>query len=163
VNFPQAIAIDPTARFAYVTNSSNIVSGFTIDAVTGVLAPILGSPFATGLSPGAVATEPSGQFLYVANGDCGTNKLSGYTINATTGALTSMPPVPVSGLVAPQAVVVDPSGRFAYVAYSGPICSFYASDEIGRYTINAVNGGLTEVSRMLVGSDGPVSIAIAGF
>ena len=118
---PQAIAIDPTARFAYVTNGDPIladVSGFTIDAVTGALARhSLAPPSPQEPSPGAVATEPFGQFLYVAN--TGNQTLSGYTIDATTGALIPIPDFSVMTGGTPQAVAVDPSGRFAYVVYFG--------------------------------------------
>ncbi|HET7777316.1 MAG TPA: beta-propeller fold lactonase family protein, partial [Rudaea sp.] len=49
---PYAVAVDPTGRFAYVTNrGSNNISAFIIDPVTGGLAAIPGSPFAAGANP----------------------------------------------------------------------------------------------------------------
>jgi DNA-binding beta-propeller fold protein YncE len=75
------------AQFAYVANNgSNDVSGYTINATTGVLTAIAGSPFPAGTVPFSVAVDPTGKFAYVANG----NNVSGYTINATTGALTAI-------------------------------------------------------------------------
>ena len=67
------------------TPGGNDVSAYTINASTGVLTPVTGSPFATGVSPFSVTTDPSGKFLYVANGDSGT--VSAFVIDATTGAL----------------------------------------------------------------------------
>jgi 6-phosphogluconolactonase len=43
------VAIDPTGKFAYVVNdSSNDVSAYTIEASSGALTQVQGSPFATG-------------------------------------------------------------------------------------------------------------------
>jgi 6-phosphogluconolactonase len=77
------------AQFAYVANAtSNNVSGYTINATTGALTAIAGSPFPAGSFPFSVAVDPTGKFAYVANSS--SNNVSGYTINATTGALTAI-------------------------------------------------------------------------
>jgi DNA-binding beta-propeller fold protein YncE len=53
---PVSVAVDPTGKFAYVTNlGSNNVSGYTIDPMTGALTVISGSPFAAGSRPFSVA------------------------------------------------------------------------------------------------------------
>src|SRR5204863_6947708 len=70
--------------FAYVANQTdNTVSAYTINAGTGALTPVAGSPFATGTGPFSVTVAPSGAFAYVANS--GSNNVSAYTINAATG------------------------------------------------------------------------------
>ena len=82
-----------TARFAYVTNGgANSVSRYDINASTGALTPVPGSPFAAGSIPFSVAVSSDGQFAYVAN-NAG-NNVSAYTIDATTGALTLVPDLP---------------------------------------------------------------------
>src|SRR5206468_1456463 len=90
-----SVAVDPTGKFAYVTNSGthgdNTVSGYTINATTGALTPIPGSPFAAGLNPLFVVVDPTGKFAYVTN--FSDNTVSGYTIDAT-GALTPIPGSP---------------------------------------------------------------------
>ena len=163
---PQAIAIDPTAQFAYVvvTDATETgdafegVLGFRIDAVTGALARIPNSSFPAGAAPVAVVTEPSGQFLYVANS--GDDTLSGYTINATSGALIPIDGFSVETGGTPRAVAVDPSGRFAYVTYF----DVEAAGAIDIYTINATTGALEEPSTFEDDFvNGPVSIAITGF
>jgi DNA-binding beta-propeller fold protein YncE len=76
-------------RFAYVANSeSNNVSAYTIDAATGALAAVAGSPFAAGTFPLFVTLHPSGKFAYVANNS--SSNISVYTIDAATGALTAV-------------------------------------------------------------------------
>jgi 6-phosphogluconolactonase (cycloisomerase 2 family) len=77
---PQAIAIDPTGTYLYVSNAGDgTVSGFTISPTDGTLTP-MSTPFFASLpaapgsltsTPTAISIDPSGQFLYVANGDAG--------------------------------------------------------------------------------------------
>jgi hypothetical protein len=55
---PNSLAVDPTGRFAYVTNvGSNTVSAYSI-AANGALKPVPGSPFAAGVTPASVAITP---------------------------------------------------------------------------------------------------------
>jgi DNA-binding beta-propeller fold protein YncE len=44
----QCVAVDPTGKFAYVTNSGSSVSAFSINSTTGALTAIAGSPFIAG-------------------------------------------------------------------------------------------------------------------
>ena len=96
-------------EFVYVTNAnSGNVSGYTINATTGALTPISGSPFAAGSAPFSVAADPTGRFAYVAN--LTSNNVSAYTINPTTGALTFI-------------------GAQAFPPAMGPVfCLLYTSD-----------------------------------
>ncbi|MFZ0478698.1 MAG: beta-propeller fold lactonase family protein [Terriglobales bacterium] len=57
---PSSVSVDQTGRFLYVTDDGGFVSGYTINATTGALAKIAGSPWATGTgsSPVAIATQP---------------------------------------------------------------------------------------------------------
>jgi 6-phosphogluconolactonase len=117
---PQGIAIDPTGSFLYVSNSGNgtptatdgTVSAFTINATTGALIAVAGSPFtASGTpstsTPTALAVDPSGHYLYVANGDAGT--ISVFTIAAGTGVLgtvnLAVPCVSAGG--GPSSIVIE--------------------------------------------------------
>jgi Lactonase, 7-bladed beta-propeller/Bacterial Ig-like domain (group 2) len=62
---PDSICLDPSGRFAYVTNNiTNDISAFVVDSTSGSLTPISGSPFATVSSPFTVIVEPSGTFVY---------------------------------------------------------------------------------------------------
>jgi 6-phosphogluconolactonase (cycloisomerase 2 family) len=156
---PSAVVVDPSGRFAYVANEfSDNVSGYTINATTGALPPLAGSPFPAGTFPQAITVDPAGRFVYVANGGDfeSLGSVSGYTINAATGALTPVAGSPFPAGAAPSAVTVDPSGHFTYVANGD-------ADNISGYAINATSGALTP----LAGSPfpagvGPSSVVITG-
>jgi 6-phosphogluconolactonase (cycloisomerase 2 family) len=90
---PESVAVDPAGRFLYVANSGDgTVSAFTINAASGALKEIAGSPFPTGggasTTPTAVAVEPSGQYLYSADGDAAT--ITTFGINPSSGALSML-------------------------------------------------------------------------
>ncbi len=53
---PVAMAIHPTASFAYVTNYVGNVAAYAIDAATGALTEISGSPFRAGSYPFSIVT-----------------------------------------------------------------------------------------------------------
>lgn len=99
---PKFLDIDPTGRFAYVSSAGTGgtgVYGFSIDPTTGALTALAGSPFPTGPTGSATASEPdfitvdpSGQFGYTA--DQGTGTITGFAIDQTTGVLKSTPGSP---------------------------------------------------------------------
>jgi YVTN family beta-propeller protein len=128
---PNAVAVDPTGKFAYVTNfQSNDVSMYTINATTGALTSI--DTIAAGTEPVSVAVDPAGKFAYVTNFE--SNDVSMYTIDATTGALT-----PIGTIAAgqsPTSIAIHPSGKFAYVTNS-------ASNDVSIYSVDAATGALT--------------------
>lgn len=121
-------------QFAYV--SGNGIYCFAIDAVTGALAALAGSPCASDQRNG-VATDPSGMFAYTTLD--ASNEVTGYTLNSSTGMLTEIAGSQLNGGGEnPVDITVDPSGRFVYMAnYDGGISAF---------TINSVTGVLTAVS-----------------
>ena len=91
---PRSVAIDPSGRFLYVSNATDAtVSAFSINAATGALVSINNgnASISTGAKPSTVQTaltvDPSGQFVYVANGSDAT--LTSLVINQATGALGS--------------------------------------------------------------------------
>jgi YVTN family beta-propeller protein len=146
-SIPTSVAIDPSGKFAYVTNSgSNDVSMYSINATTGALTSI--GPIATRANPSSATVDPTGKFAYVANS--GSNDVSMYTIDTTTGTLT--PIGPIAAGTNPSSVAVDPTGKFAYV-------SNYRSNDISIYNINATTGILTSIGTIAAGSS-PTSIAV---
>ena len=146
---PGSVTVDPSGKFAYVTNSgSGDVSAYTIDATTGALTSI-GSAVGAGTNPYSVTVDPTDRFAYVANN--GSSDISLYTINASTGALSQVscgspgttgcsgasPPTNFTSGSTPRSIAIDPTGKFAYVAnYGGTISVF---------TIDALSGALTKV------------------
>ncbi len=99
-----------TPSYVFVADLAGGVPTLTVNASSGALTSVKGSPFGSG-SPRATAVSPNGEFVYTANGD-GTNTIGEYTVDTATGALTSV------GTIAngdsPYSVAVDPSGRFVY-------------------------------------------------
>ena len=126
-------------QFVYVANrDSNTVSAYRIDATTGALTPVAGSPFAAGGAPVSVTVNPTSTFAYVANS--GSNTVSAYRIDAATGALTPVAGSPfATGGSTPASVTVPPTGTFAYVANT-------YSNNVSAYSINATTGALTPVA-----------------
>jgi len=149
-NAPEAVAVDPTGKFAYVANSvDNNVSAYTINAATGVLTPNTFSPtFASGTTPTSVTVDPTGKFAYVANEL--DNDVSAYTINPANGALSVQ--ITFAAKLLPTSVTVDPTGKFAYVANQG-------SNNISAYTINRTTGGLSVQTTFAAGTQ-PVSVTV---
>ncbi len=117
--------------------SSNTVSGYSIDATTGALTPLPGSPFIAGSNPFSVALDPSSKFLYVANRLSG--NISAYEVNATSGALSQISGSPFTTGSEPDSVTVAPSGKFVFV-------SNQLSDNIWVYSIDSETGALTPIN-----------------
>ena len=130
-----AKAVEFSSQFVYVANfQSDNLSAYTIDAATGVLTAIPGSPFAAGASPIAVAIDPLNRYVYVANYLAG---ISAYRIEGATGALTPVAGNPVAAEPGVSSIAVDPSGRFVYVI---------SGETAGAYAIDAATGALTQLA-----------------
>lgn len=124
-----APAVHPGGRFVYAPNAgSHDVSGYAVDAATGRLAELPGSPFPAGLGPVALAFGPGGSVLYVLNGGEGT--LAFFGVDAGTGALRRLGLTPVGAAAeGAGAIVVEPGGRFLYVAgFTSATLSTFAVD-----------------------------------
>ena len=79
--------VDKSGAYVYMTNSTNgTISAWTLNATTGALTEIAGSPFATGLSPYSLAENNGGGYLLVANAG-GTPDLQAFSIASATAAV----------------------------------------------------------------------------
>ncbi len=140
----ESLAIHPNGAFLYaaVSGSNNgspapgNVSAYAINAGTGALTAVTGSPFAAGSKTYSVALNPAGTFLYATNYDDDT--VSAYTINSSTGALTGVmgSPFLAGAARAAYAVHVDLSGAFLYVT----------DGNVYGFSINSGSGALTPVA-----------------
>jgi 6-phosphogluconolactonase (cycloisomerase 2 family) len=136
--------------YVALTGTSTVnskIAGFSIDANTGSLTALPGSPFATGNGPESLALVPvtavGGQeFLYAANGQ--DNTISAFVVDGSSGNLT-----PVSG--SPYAAGTSLAG-LAVSALNTSLGSFflYAADNQGRtvlaYTIDGNTGALSPIA-----------------
>lgn len=127
--------------YAFTSNfKSNNVSAYRIDATTGALSPVGGSPFKAGLNPNSVTVNPTGTLAFVAN--AGGSNISVYKINGCTGSLTEVSGSPFAARGNPNSVAVNPSGTLALVT-NGSFQDLPSS--ISVYRINSNTGMLTEV------------------
>ncbi len=120
----------PTPRFAYVTNQdSNDISAFAIDASTGLMTPVGGSPFATEPGPTAAVVSPDAQHLFIASRD--SSSVLVYRI-AADGSLEAVgAPLSVGGR--PTKLAIDPAGKYLFAAnqLDGSISSFSIDTQSG--------------------------------
>lgn len=128
---PSQIVTDPTGSFVYTgLMATGQIAAFSIDASTGALTPVPGSPFAAGNKPLSLAAVNN--FLYVSNITDGA--MSGYSIHPTTGALTALAGSPFAIHGGP--LVASPFGGFLYTTGSGGLLTL---------SINPQTGALTQV------------------
>jgi 6-phosphogluconolactonase len=132
---PTFITIDSSSRFLYVADQkSNQVFGFAINAGTGALSPLNGSPFAAGTTPVSLAGDSTGVLLVAANK--GSNNISAYSIDNTTGGLSPLQGSPFKTGTSPVSVTFDGTNRFVYVADS-------VSNDVAGFAIT--NGTLKSI------------------
>ena len=88
---PEGVTVDPSGKFAYVTDGqADTISTYTIDA-GGVLT--VGPKVAASGDPEGITVDPTGKFVYVVHRD--TKDIFVYTINPATGELTFQSSVPL--------------------------------------------------------------------
>jgi 6-phosphogluconolactonase len=149
-------------QYLYLTNpfdgNTGTIAAFTIDSTSGALTAAPQSPYtSTDSRPYAVAIDPAGQFVYVAN--FGSASVSTESI-VTGGALALDVTTPAStgaGTNQPQSVVLDPAGPYLYIGSNDS-----PSGTIEAYSITA--GTLAPISGTLATSvfpDGNVPTGVA--
>jgi 6-phosphogluconolactonase (cycloisomerase 2 family) len=145
--FPRTITIDPAGKFLYATISSSFmgtstsVYAYTIDAASGGLTAIPGSPFTAGENPVSAAVDVSGRFLFVANNanTANGNSVSAFSIHPDTGVLTTVAGSPFAASPFPLFVAADPSGQYVYVGLDN-------SPGIAGFSMNQSTGALTPIA-----------------
>jgi 6-phosphogluconolactonase (cycloisomerase 2 family) len=93
---PNNFLVTSSGGFLYALSGGKTVFGYSVDANSGALSPINGSPFTLSSAADYFAIDPSNQFVYAAY----ENTVAGFDINASTGALTAFtaPPVSAAGV-----------------------------------------------------------------
>jgi 6-phosphogluconolactonase (cycloisomerase 2 family) len=121
---PQGIDVDTIDDFLFVANNGSTAAAgrvdgsiqvFHIDAATGALTQVLGSPFTTtGGNPLQPAVDRSCKYLYVTNnnvpGGTAADYVLAFAIDPITGNLTAVPgsPFSTSSGGPPQGIVLTP-------------------------------------------------------
>jgi 6-phosphogluconolactonase (cycloisomerase 2 family) len=107
------LAVEPQGRFLFSSNlhggktNQGSISVYAIDAQTGQLSEVSGSPFDALSNPYSIAFDATGRYVYT-TGD----QLRGFSIDQTTGVLT---PAGFGNITGARRVMGTPDGRFLYV------------------------------------------------
>jgi 6-phosphogluconolactonase len=129
-NNTAALTFDLSGTFLYDAGPSlSLINEFAITVESDYTSP---GTAATGASPVFITTEPSGQYIYLANSGSGT--IGAYSISLPNGGLAPIGNGSgVSAGTGTNWIAVDPSGRFLY-ATAGQ------SNTLQEFLINASNG-----------------------
>jgi len=131
-------AYDTTAKTGYV---------FAFQSISGKLYAALGSPFAAGTHPSAVASDSTGSYVYVT--DSSNGNVHAYSV--LLGALSELSGSPYSAGNQPSAIVADPKYPYLYVANA-------VDDTVSAFSISS-SGALTNIATYDAGLQ-PMAIGI---
>ncbi len=146
----RAVAVDALGNFVFsVDYATNTIRGFKINATTGALTPILGSPFSSGDKPNSVVINVRG-ILFVTNES--SNTVSAFVIDPVSGALTPTPGSPIATGLSPRSAAVDPFGGRLYVLN-------YGSNTISAFRVTS-NGTMSNLGSPVKTGSGPSSITV---
>jgi DNA-binding beta-propeller fold protein YncE len=140
---PLYMAFDAQKGFLYCANAGSL-SGYQVNAGTGALAPLPGSPYTFAGPSGGIAADPAHNLLYLSS--FGDQTIWVYIITSS-GALVPASGSPVSTGEDLSGIAISPAGNLLYVGSSG-------SNNLLGYHVNTQTGALTPLS----GSPFPVGI-----
>jgi 6-phosphogluconolactonase len=148
--------------YAYVANEGTLTR-YSINPSTGGLTGSVGSPLVLptswpfgGISQ--VASDPSGQFLYLVDSSAG---VYAYAINRNTGELTAVAGSPFETGSIPTSLAFGASGSYLYVAgYSGPVAPI--NTVISAYSVNS-SGALAPLAKYTVSSELSTVVAAGNY
>jgi 6-phosphogluconolactonase (cycloisomerase 2 family) len=129
---PSSVVVDPSGRFVVaVSSTSDNLFVFYLNPISGELAPVPGSPFATNTrSPFSVRFHPSGQFIYVGARFSG---VGAFRFDQRTGAVRPIAGSPFPAQRRTRAISIHPSGNFLYAsnAYSNSVSAYHIDEHSG--------------------------------
>ena len=131
-NTPAAIAIDSGGDSLFIADQVlGEVSSFTVDTITGALAPFAVYPnSSTGDVPIGLGMATNGGFEYLFTANSGGNSVSSFLASQTT---LTVPPTLATGYSGATGLVVDPQNLFLYTADNG-------NGTVGQATIKGACG-----------------------
>lgn len=135
---PTMLAMDPAGAYLYVGNAGAAfpsISVFSINATSGQLNQVSGSPFPIGIAPLNMALAPSGGVLYV-TGAGAPGYVEAWSISSSTGALTFLQLVQPGNN--PYGIAISPNGSFLYTANTGD--NSISEFSISSGLLTAING-----------------------
>jgi 6-phosphogluconolactonase (cycloisomerase 2 family) len=137
------LAVDPSGKFLFtpVLEPPNGVFAFIIDATTGILTAVPGSPFSfsgqtvANSNPVGIVVDSTGQFVYVAL--AGGSQVAAFSINSGTGALAPVPGSPFPAGNKP--FLMATTGKFLYVSNA-------QDGTVSGYGIDSTSGVLSPLT-----------------
>jgi len=114
---PTSVATDGSGKYLYVGSRGGLISGYSIDAVSGALTQNGSSPYGAGRQVNFLTVDSSGKYLFSV--DNLSNTVWPFTITAgALNAVASAGPIPSYGVTPdpPVTASVDPMLRNLYVA-----------------------------------------------
>jgi 6-phosphogluconolactonase len=134
---PRAVVGDRAGRFLYVCNrDTSSIAVFAINAASGALTPIAGSPFQIVDLPFGIAMHPDGRTALVTS--VADNAVFMLRLDPSTGVPSRLAG-PFAAGSAPGAVVLNAAGTLAFVANQ-------FSRSVSVYAVDTVNAKLVPVS-----------------
>lgn len=169
-----SLAVDALGRFLFVINPvTSKISMFQIDQTTGSLTEVAASPFSSGAtenpqmapsSPSCLATEASGQFLYVGYrfGNLpGKGAINEYLIDAADQQLLPLPVQQTTDIgSAPIGMVTGLKSRYLYAGLGLNPATGFQDAGTTVYSIDPVTGQLLPTGLAGNAIQGGLSIAI---
>ena len=131
----------------YATDSAaGTISTFSVDAISGTLAPV-GSPTIVDGLPYATAITPDKKYLYA--GDRNSNEISVFAVDPGNGSLTTVPGSSIAAGMRPQTLSVYAA---VTIGYGPPVISYYLyvgnadSNDLYAYRIDRTTGSPAPLS-----------------
>ncbi len=149
----QGLAVNSAGTFLYAAETGiNSIRVLSINATTGALTEITGSPYTAGTGPYGILLDSTGSYLYAANR--ASNNVSGYLVSSS-GALTQISGSPFAAGINPLAIAEDNTHTYICVVNAG------GTPDLQTYTIQTtVPGALTPYKSAATGTDPTNALAI---
>ena len=149
----QGLAVNSGGTYLYAAETG--ISGvrvLSINATTGALTEITGSPYSTGTGPAGVLLDSTGSYLYVTNR--ASNTVSAFLVSSS-GALTQISGSPFAAGTNPIDIAEDNTHTYICVVNAG------GGPDLQTYTIQTTTpGALTPYKTAATGSDPANALAI---
>jgi 6-phosphogluconolactonase len=131
-------AMHPSGKFLYATTgrAANGILAWSIDATTGELTNLPGSPCQPGIASFGGAFDPAGKFFYVSAG--GDGGIYGFNVDNNSGALTPLASSPFASGSVMSDPAIDPSGKFLFTVDA-------LTSAITGFSVDATTGALTDL------------------
>jgi len=161
-----SIVCRSVGKFVYVVNSTDgatsngDVSGFVINPADGTLTAIAGGPVAADLTPTAIVTDASGDFVYVSNSK--SPDVSVYTSDPTAGTLVLQNQATMKNANGPStfgtSIAVSPSNQYLFVGGFGTVNT---NTYLFGFSLDQNSGSLTtDPNSPYAASNNPLGIAV---